>query len=134
MIVRKIQPYEVYGHWDSVAKLLSLAIPYANGDYTLDQVKLYLTSNTWLLVCVFEENKIICALTISFSNMPNDRIAFITLIGGRGAIKLENYNQLKSILKEHKATKIQGGARPSVARLWKKLGFQERYILVENKI
>jgi hypothetical protein len=50
------------------------------------------------------------------------------------AIQKENYNQLKTILKDHKSTKIQGGARPSVARLWKKLGFQERYILVENKL
>jgi len=134
MIVKKIFPSEVYEHWDSIAKLVSLAIPYAGGDYSLDQVKSYLTSGQWLLVCGFEENKMICATTISFINMPNDRIAFITLIGGKKAIEKQNYEQLKSILKDHKSTKIQGGARPSVARLWKKLGFQERYILVENKL
>jgi hypothetical protein len=134
MIVKKLLPQEIYEHWESISKLLNLAIPYADGDYSIDQVKLYLTSGHWLVVCGFEENRMICATTISFINMPNDRIAFITLIGGKKAIQKENYNQLKTILKDHKSTKIQGGARPSVARLWKKLGFQERYILVENKL
>ena len=134
MNVRKILPAEIYEYWDDIASLLGQAIPYANGDYSLEQVKLYLTTGAWLLVAGFEENKMICATSISFINMPNDRIAFITLIGGKKAIEKSNFEQLKSILKEHKATKIQGGARPSVARLWKRLDFQERYILVEKKI
>ena len=134
MIVRKILPVEIYENWEKIASLLNMAIPYANGDYSLDQVKLYVTSGSWLLVGVYENSELICALTISFNNMPNDRIAYITLIGGKKAIVPDNYQQLKTILKDHKATKIQGGARPSVARLWKRLGFKERYILVENKI
>jgi hypothetical protein len=66
--------------------------------------------------------------------MPNDRIAFITTIGGRHITSPDTYSQFATILKQFGATKIQGAARPSVARLWRKIGFTERYIIVEKQI
>ena len=41
---------------------------------------------------------------------------------------------MSEILKERGATKIQGMARPSVARLWKQFGFTERTTMVEVKL
>jgi hypothetical protein len=134
MIVMKILPQQVYGLWDRIAELLGKAIPYAGGDYSLDQVKLYLTSGHWSLLGIFKDKELTGAIAITYMNMPNDRIAYITLIGGKNVINPDTYQQFKTILKDHNATKIQGGARPSVARLWRRLGFRERYILVENTL
>ena len=74
------------------------------------------------------------ALTVSFINMPNDRIGFVTAISGKNIFTKNTYKQLVDILKQFGATKIQGGVRESIARLWRRVGFKERYILVENDI
>ena len=66
--------------------------------------------------------------------MPNDRIGFVTAIGGKNIFNKDTYKQLVAILKQFGATKIQGGVRESIARLWRRVGFKERYILVENDI
>jgi len=38
------------------------------------------------------------------------------------------------LVKSFGATRIRGVARESIARLWKRYGFEERYILVEAKL
>jgi len=38
------------------------------------------------------------------------------------------------LLKQLGATKIQGMARPAIARLWKRYGFEQRTTLVEVKL
>lgn len=104
-------------------------------EYTAEHIKVYLVTGQWmLLVAADEENKIHGAATVNFINYPNDRIAFITAIGGKLIANEETFAQLCALLKECGATKIQGMARESVARLWKRFGFEERSILVEAKI
>jgi hypothetical protein len=108
---------------------------YGGDDYTLDQVKGFVCSGQWLLlVAVDEQGAIHGAATVSFLNMPNDRIAFVTFIGGRLVSSKESVRQLKEIFKALGATKIQGAARESIARLWHRFGFEERYRIVETKI
>ena len=86
------------------------------------------------MIGVFDGDEIKGAMTVSFSNLPNDRVAFITAIGGRNITSRDTFEQFKAILKTFGATKVQGSVRQSVARLWRKLGFQERSIIVEKKI
>jgi len=134
MILKRILPDEVAQKWSKVASFIEDALLYADGDYTLDQVRLAVVSNQWLLIGIFEGDFIKGALTVSFINMPNDRIGFVTAIGGKNIFNKDTYKQLVEILKQFGATKIQGGVRESIARLWRKVGFKERYILVENTI
>jgi len=134
MILKRILPDEVAQKWSKVAPFIEDALLYADCDYTLDQVRLAVVSNQWLLIGIFEGDFIKGALTVSFINMPNDRIGFVTAIGGKNIFNKDTYKQLVEILKQFGATKIQGGVRESIARLWRKVGFKERYILVENTI
>jgi hypothetical protein len=87
-----------------------------------------------LLVAVDEEGKLHGAATVNFINMPNDRVAFITYIGGKLVSNKDVVKQLGNVLKGFGATKIQGAARESIARLWRRFGFYERYTIVETKI
>jgi hypothetical protein len=135
LTVRPVLVQHVHQTWPLVEKYIADAIPYGGDDYTLEQVKVYLANNQWvLLVAVDEQGVIHGAATASFSNYPNDRVAFITFIGGRLISSRETFMQLKSILASLGATKIQGAARESIARLWRRYGFEERYIIVEAKI
>ena len=134
MILKRIMPDEVAQKWSQVSDFIEKALVFADGDYTIDQVRLAVVSNQWLLIGVYEGEFIKGALTVSFINMPNDRIGFVTAIGGKNIFTKNTYKQLVAILKQFGATKIQGGVRESIARLWRRVGFKERYILVENDI
>jgi len=121
--------------WPLVKKYIEDAIEYGGDDYTLDQVKVYLASGQWLLVVAADEvGAVKGAATINFSNYPNDRVAFVTFIGGRLISSQDTFKQFKDLLKANGATKIQGAARESIARLWSRYGFEERYRIVETKI
>ena len=117
--------------WHEVDAMLNKALAHSAGEYNLDQLKLLLVEGKQvLLVLVDGANKIETAFTVEWINHPNHRIAFLTAIGGK--TDLNAFNQFKEWVKVNGGTKIQGAAFESVARLWKrKLGFENRYIIVE---
>ena len=103
--------------------------------YNIHHVQGFLTGGLWLLlVATDEEGTIHGAATVSFSNYPMARVAFITLIGGRLISSKDTFEQLKMILKQRGATKVQGYGRESIVRLWKRYGFEPRTTLVEVQI
>ena len=117
--------------WNDVAPLLASAMVHVDGEYTLDQLKVMLVDGKQtLLVLVDEDNKIQTAFTIEWIDYPNDRVAFLTAIGGK--TDLNAFNQFKDWVKASGGTKIQGATFESVARLWKmKLGFKHKYTIME---
>jgi hypothetical protein len=121
--------------WPLVEHFFVDALKWGGDDYTLDQIKGLLSKGEWLLlVAVDEENSVHGAAAVNFINMPNDRIGFVTAIGGKLISSKDTYEQLTVLLKSYGATKIQGAARESIARLWTRYGFKERYRIVEAKI
>jgi hypothetical protein len=121
--------------WPQVEGHVEKAMPYANGDYTLEQIKMMCLMGNWsLIVIVDEHNHIHGALTVSYINYPNDRIAFVTFIGGKHITNEDTFKQVCEILKANGATKTQCNARPSAARLWKRCGYEDRAVLLEMKL
>lgn len=103
--------------------------------YNIHHVQSFLTAGSWLLLVAADETgKVHGAATVSFSNYPMHRVAFITLIGGKLISNRETFSQLKEILRQRGATKIQGYGREAIVRLWKRYGFEPRTTLVEVKI
>ena len=136
MIEIKHVPVEFVAQtWPRVEQFISTADTFASGDYTADQIKVYLAKNLWtLLVAINEDGEIQGAATVTFQNYPNDRIAFITTMGGNLITSDDMMEKLKAVLKGFGATKIQGAVRHAMARFAKKFGFVERYAIVEVKI
>jgi hypothetical protein len=133
--VKHVPVQYVHQAWPMVERFIADAVEFGGDDYTLDQVRVYVSSGQWLLVVAVDlEGVIKGAATVNFINYPNDRIAFITFIGGRLISNKETFKQLSDLLKANGATKIQGAARESIARLWSRYGFEERYRIVETKI
>jgi hypothetical protein len=120
--------------WHEVDKMLASALVHSAGEYNLDQLKVMLVEGRQvLLVLVDDENKIQTAFTIEWINHPNQRIAFMTTIGGK--TDKESFNQFKEWVKVNGGTKIQGAAFEAVARLWKKKhGVVTKYIIVEYEL
>jgi hypothetical protein len=120
--------------WDKVEIMLDRAMAHSGGEYDLDQLKVLLTQGRQVLCVGTEEDLIIkCAMTIEWINYPNDRVAFITAIGGK--TDKQGFGEFEQWVKANGGTKIQGAAFEAVARLWKRAyGFENRYIIVEKRI
>jgi len=120
--------------WDKVEIMLDRAMAHSGGEYDLDQLKVLLTQGRQVLCVGAEEDLIIkCAMTIEWINYPNDRVAFITAIGGK--TDKQGFGEFEQWVKANGGTKIQGAAFEAVARLWKRAyGFKNRYIIVEKQI
>ena len=131
-----IQPVNVaYFHqtWPLVKELFEKANKYDSGDYTLEQIKGLLANGSWvLLVATDEENVIHGAAAISFYNMPNYRVGFITALAGKAIVNEAVYEQVCSFIKANGATRVQCAARESAARLYKQVGMQERHTIMET--
>lgn len=135
LTVQPVPTTSFHQTWPLVEGFLDEALKWGEDDYTKDQAKALLAQGSWLLlVVVDEDNTVHGAVAVNFINMPNDRIAFITALGGKLISNPDTHAQLCAVLKSFGATKIQGAARESVARLWSRYGFKERYIIVEAKI
>jgi hypothetical protein len=131
-----IQAHHVAVLWPKLEPHIADALDKADvKEYGSEHVKYFLEQGHWLAIGFFDESyELHGAATVSFVSYPNFKVAFITAIGGRLIANQDTFNQLKSICKTHGATKLQGYARESVARLWKRLGFENRAILVEAKL
>jgi len=134
LTVKQVPLHFVAQTWPVVEPFLRLAEQYGT-DYNIDQIKVFVSMGQWMLLVVVDDaGEVHGGFTVSFLNYPNDRVAFITCIGGRLIANKDTFAQMKEILKVSGATKIQGAAREAVARLWRRLGFNEKYIVVETKI
>jgi hypothetical protein len=119
--------------WSQVEAYINSAIEQQKGecDYTLDQVRTLVVTGQWLLIVASnEDNEIKGAATISFTNRPNHRVAFITYIGGRLVTNPGTFQQMCVILKRYGATCIEGAVNETIARLWRRYGFKDKYSVV----
>jgi len=120
--------------WPKIADYIELALAYQD-DYTLEHIRLYLTTGQWMLVvAVADDGYIQGATVINFINRPKDRIAYVVAMGGKLISNQATFLQFKDLLIAFGATYIEGAARESVARLWLKYGLEEKYRIVGAKL
>jgi hypothetical protein len=133
MNVQYVPIHHVNQTWDAVSGFLKSAIEQQTGnkDYTLEQVQVYVSSGQWVLLVATEDEKIVGAATVNLFNRPNNRVAFITYIGGRLIVSKESFKQMCQILQTYGTTSIEGAVNDVVARLWQRFGFVEKYKIVE---
>ena len=120
--------------WPRVEEYIAIALEYQT-DYTVDHVRLYLTSGQWMLVvAVAEDGFIQGAAAIQLFNRPNDRVAFIVAMGGKLITSQDTFLQFKDLLKAFGATYIEGASRETAARLWQRYGLEEKYRIVGARL
>jgi hypothetical protein len=134
MNIQRVDVGHIHQVWPLVEKHLASALEHSKGDYTLESAKVLLVTGQWLLLVAVDDDGVQGAATISFNNRPHDRVAFITAIGGKLISSAESFAQLKDLLRAVGATCIEGAARDSIARLWSRYGFEEKYKIVGVKL
>lgn len=134
MNIQRVDVGHVHQVWPLVEGYMASALEHSKGDYTLESVKVLLATGQWVLIVAVNEEGVQGAATVSFSSRPHDRVAFVTLIGGKLISNDDTFEQLKNTLRMMGATCIEGAARESIARLWSRYGFEEKYRIVGVKI
>lgn len=120
--------------WPQVEGFIEAALAYQD-DYNIEHAKVFVTNGTWILVVAIDDVGVIHgASTIQFYNRPNDRVAFVVTMGGRLISGQDTYAQFTDLLKAFGATYIEGAGRESIARLWRRFGFVEKYRVVGAKL
>ena len=131
----QVVPLEwVHRTWPMVKDFIEDAVKQSKGDYTLDHVQSLVSSGAWTLVVGVEDDIIHGAATISVSNRPAHRVAFITTLGGKLVINDETFEQVKAIAFSMGATVLECAARESMTRLLGRYGFEEKYRIVGVKL
>jgi len=134
--VQIVAPNNIYNVWEDVKEYLNASINVSGGDFTLDQLKLLLSRNEQtLLVSVDEKGVLNGAMTIEFINRPNNRVMFITALGGHGIVNNETFGQVEAWAKSQGATKAGAWAQEAQARLYKiKSNFNTVRYVVEKDL
>lgn len=120
--------------WGAAEPFIAAAMEHSKGECTVEQVKVYVAQGQWALLVATDENGIQGAATINCFNRANDRVAHVTAIGGKLISSKETFQQLKELVVGMGATVLEGAARESIARLWKRYGFEEKYRIVEVRL
>jgi len=133
----KVQPVNVEyitQIWSAVASFIDRALEHTD-DYTTDQVKVFLTTGSWLLlVAVDDLQQIHGAATVAFSNGANHRTATITTLGGRNVVNNNVFEQVLTILRRMGATRVQVFTRDAAIRLYEKVKLEKKATLMEIKL
>jgi hypothetical protein len=133
--VRQVPVDYVAAIWPRVAGMIEAAMEHSAGEYTAEQLRVFLAQGIQTLLVAEENGDIRGAATISFINYPNDRIAFVTSIGGRMIANKDVWRQFEGWCRAMGATKVQGAAFEAVARLWRRrFGTKTVYFIVEKNI
>lgn len=132
MLTVQIVPVDyVHTVFPYVEEFIDNALQYSHGDFITDEVRVFISTGEWqLLIAIDEENKIHGCAVVQYYNRPRERVAHIVAIGGKLISNKDTFTQLTDILRAHGAMCIEGAARESIARLWRRYGFTEKCRIV----
>ncbi len=133
MNLQPVHPNFVCQVWPAVKDLLSEALAHSGQEYSVDQLQGMLVRGDQTLL-VLEDDGLHGAATIVFENFPNARVAFVTAMGGFQVITEEIYGLLADWCRANGCTRIQAATREATARLFSRVGFKQRYIIVEQEL
>lgn len=130
--VRLLNVPELRLQWQHIEPMIKRALEQSKcNDYNIDDVYQYLILNQWRCYVAEEDRTIKGAAVVSMVKYPHDILAYVCAIGGRMLANKETSGQFFELLKAHGANRVQGAARPSIVRLWRRIGLEEKYSIVE---
>ena len=111
--------------WPAVSALVSQAIPYGRGEYTLGDIHEGLRNGTMLAIAKVIDNQVEFVLTCVVAQYPRKRVLYVQYGAGRGGADLKE--KLIEVARVLKCDWIETRCRESVARLYRRLGFDVAY-------
>ena len=133
--VRQIASRDLAPVWPTVGPMLNQALIQAKcDDYGILDVYRYIEQQEWDLFVAERDGQIVGAATVAFQAYPQNITAFITAVSGRFVGNRETSEVFFDLLRARGATRVQGAARPSIVRLWRRIGLEQKYAIVEGSL
>ena len=133
--VQVVAPDFVAQVWSKVEHYLKNSVETGVNDCTVDQLKMLLIRGQQTLLVSVVDNEITGAMTLEVYSTPNERIAMITALGGKGVVDTDTFVQVEEWAKAQGATKVRAWAQEAQARLYRQnAGFNTTRLVVEKKL
>jgi len=117
--------------WPQAAPLLNKALETSDGELDLSQLRLLVATGAARLVLGIRDGVVVGAAAVEFVQYPNYRVASVIAIGGVSLLAGRDvFQQLRVWAKTQGASKLQGYCSEAVARLWRRFGMEQTYIVV----
>jgi hypothetical protein len=135
MPLYQLNPRELPQVWPVVAPLLQKAIDLDPSSVTIEQVEYSVrTGRTSLLVWEESTVGITGAATVDLIDYPRERIANITLLGGRSVVQQTVFDEVCNWMRLSGATKAQCWANGSRVQLYEKMGMKATHQVMRIKL
>lgn len=136
MNIQYVPLHLVHQVWPKISHYLEAAFVHdPDVEFDIGQLQTLVVSGVQeLYVAVDGNGGFHGAITVQFINSPKYRTAWVSAIGGKLMTSRDTYQQFVDILKTHGATKLAGGGRPAIVRLWRRLGLKDRHVVVETRL
>ena len=128
--LERIPLHKCAQYWPDLAPHFEKVTPHSHGEWTNDQFKADVLQGRIGVIAAWHHYECIGAVAYVMHNRRNARVAYISALGGRGVTTKENWKQLQEMFKFEGATTIEAAVRPSVARLWRRLGFELKHHVI----
>ena len=119
--------------WNDIERHIEHALDFSP-DVTLEDVRRAVFKGTYHVIGVYRNQTMVGAVVYKLQSIKGVTVAFVMAIGGRWIATATGIDQFKEFLRAFGVSKLQGIARPSVARLWQKLGVTPIYTVMETNL
>ena len=119
------QDLAIGAFWPQISSLIEQAISYGRGEYTLDDIHDGIKSGAMFALGVVEDSKVEFVITATIAQFPRKRVLYVQYGAGKGGARA--CDALIQAAKTLKADWIETRCRESIARLYRRLGFDTAY-------
>jgi len=117
-------------HWLEIERHIAPAMDFSP-DITLADVRTAIFNEQYHVVGVYRVDELVGSVVYK---IQQETTAFILAMGGYWITQADSIDQFKDFLRFFGIRRMQGIARPSVARLWQRMGVRQIYTVMETEI
>lgn len=127
-------PTDVCRVWHAVSGFLADGLRFSADEWDLSDLFSLLENGDQQLLIALDGERIAGAASVLVERHPKLQIAFITSVGGRGLINDAGFALISEWAESIGCSAVRGAVRPSMARLTRRAGFVQKYIIVERTL
>jgi hypothetical protein len=129
-------PAERLDHlWPPLAGYLAAGLEHAQGELTLDQLRLLVVQGHADLLSFWRGRQPVGATAIEYLRYPQYTVAQVISFGGQGLFSDEaGMAQVRHWCKHRGASQMQALCRPAITRFARRLGFAPAYDLIRSTL
>lgn len=135
MPLYQITPNELPQVWSITAPMLQRAIDLDPDLITIEQVEFAVrTGRTYLLVWDEPGEGITGAATVDIIDYPRERVAHVSLMGGKSIVRTHVFDEAKNWMRLMGATTAQCWAKGSLVQMYEKMGLTNTHQVMREKL